>query len=125
MQEKLPDEWKKSIICPMHKKGDLLECANYRGNTAYEALSNIIYARLLPYTEAEIGSYQYGFRPGKPTTDALFILRQIKKQRKIETHFLLINFKAAYDTVIRMHVYKAMDEPDISGKLTRVVRVTM
>jgi sorting nexin-29 len=65
MQEKLPDVWKRSIICPIHKKGDLLECANYRGisllNTAYKALSNIIYACLLPYTEAEIGSYQYGF----------------------------------------------------------------
>jgi sorting nexin-29 len=58
-----------------------LECANYRGitllNTACKVLSNIIYARLFPCTEVEIGSYQYGFRPGKSTTDALFILQQI------------------------------------------------
>jgi hypothetical protein len=57
---------------PTHKRGDLLECANYRGisllNTAYKVLSNIIYAHLLPYTEAKIGSYQYGFQPGKSTT---------------------------------------------------------
>jgi hypothetical protein len=31
MQEKLPDEWKKSIICPIHK-GDLLECAKLQGH---------------------------------------------------------------------------------------------
>jgi sorting nexin-29 len=64
-QEKIPDERKRSRICPIHKKGDLLECANYGGisllNTAYKVLSNIIYARLLPYTEAKIGSYQYDF----------------------------------------------------------------
>jgi hypothetical protein len=30
-QEKIPDEWKRSIICPIHKMGDLLERANYRG----------------------------------------------------------------------------------------------
>jgi sorting nexin-29 len=129
--EKLPDEWKRSIICPVHKKDDLLECVNYRGisllNTAYKALSNIICARLLPYTEAEIGSYQYGFRPGKSTTDALFILRQILEkalERKIETLFLFIDFKEAYDSVIRMHPYKAVDELGIPGKLTRMVRVT-
>jgi hypothetical protein len=99
MQEELPDEWKRSIICPIHEKGDLLECANYRSiYTAHKALFNIIYAHLLPHTEAETGSYQYGFRPGKSTTDALFILRQILKkvqERKIETHFLFIDFKAA------------------------------
>jgi hypothetical protein len=53
-QVKIPDEWKRSIKSPMHKKGDLLECANYRGisllNTAYKVLSNIIYACLPPYT---------------------------------------------------------------------------
>jgi hypothetical protein len=68
-QEKIPNEWKRSIICPIHKNGDLSECANYRGisllNTAYKVLSNIIYARLLPYTEAKMGSYQHGFRPKK------------------------------------------------------------
>jgi hypothetical protein len=44
----------------MHKKGDLVESAYYMGisllNTAYEVLSNIIYACLLLYTEAKIGS---------------------------------------------------------------------
>jgi sorting nexin-29 len=58
----------------------------------------LTYAHLLPYTEAEIGSYQYGFRPGKSTTDALFILRQILEkvqERKIETHFLFIDQNAS------------------------------
>jgi hypothetical protein len=59
--EKIPDEWKRSITCPIHKKRDLLECANYRGisllNIAYKVLSNIIYARLFPHTEPNTGSY--------------------------------------------------------------------
>jgi hypothetical protein len=47
----LPDQWKESIIVPVHKKGDKTDCSNYRGisllSTSYEYInlyssSNII-----------------------------------------------------------------------------------
>jgi len=30
-KEELPEEWKESIIVPIHKKGDKTVCSNYRG----------------------------------------------------------------------------------------------
>jgi hypothetical protein len=30
-REELPDQWKESIIVPVHKKGDKTDCNNYRG----------------------------------------------------------------------------------------------
>jgi len=52
-EEKLPEEWKESIIVPIHKKGDKTDCNNYRGitllPTTYRILSNILLSRLTPY----------------------------------------------------------------------------
>jgi hypothetical protein len=45
-REELPDEWKESIIVPIHKKEDKTDCNNYRGisllTTTYKILSNIL-----------------------------------------------------------------------------------
>jgi len=65
-KEKLPEEWKESIILPIHKKGDKTDCNNYRGisllPTTYKILSNILLSRLIPYAKEIIGDHQCGFR---------------------------------------------------------------
>ena len=44
-KEELPEEWKKSIIVPIYKKGDKTYCSSYRGilllPTTYKILSKI------------------------------------------------------------------------------------
>ena len=58
-KEKLPEEWKESIIVPIHKNGDKTDCNNYRGisllPTTYKILSNILHSRLVTYTKEIIG----------------------------------------------------------------------
>ena len=45
-KEELPEEWKESIIVPTYKKGDKIDCTNYRGisllPTTSKILSNIL-----------------------------------------------------------------------------------
>ena len=64
-KEELPEEWKESIIVPIHKKGDKTDCNNYRGisllSTTYKILSNILLSRLIPYAEEIKGDHQCGF----------------------------------------------------------------
>lgn len=45
--------WKEAIIVPLHKKGDKLQCDNYRVilllNSAYKIFVRILLKRLIPY----------------------------------------------------------------------------
>jgi hypothetical protein len=64
--ETILDDWNWSIICPIHKKGDVTICSNYREISllcvAYKIFSNILFNRLMPYVETTIGDYQCGYR---------------------------------------------------------------
>jgi hypothetical protein len=71
---------------------------------------------LLPYTNAVVQHYEPGFQLGKSTTDQLFALRQILEKCKeyiIKIHHLFIDFKAVYDTIIR--IIAARNERTIHG----------
>jgi len=82
----MPTEWNVSIICPIHEKGDIMECSNYRCvsllNAAYKILSSILLARISPFAENIIGNYQCGFRRNISTTNQIFTLRQILEKTK-------------------------------------------
>jgi hypothetical protein len=93
----LPDQWKESIIVPIHKTADKTDCNNYRGisllSTSYNILSNILLSLLSPYIDEIIGDHQCGIRHNSPTTDRIFCIRQIlgKKWEYNETvHQLFI-----------------------------------
>jgi hypothetical protein len=61
-KEELPVEWKVSIIVPIYKKADIIDCSNYRSisllPTRYKILSNILLSRLTPYAEEINGDHQ-------------------------------------------------------------------
>ncbi|GFX97763.1 reverse transcriptase domain-containing protein [Trichonephila clavipes] len=128
---KIPIEWEEGSACPIFKKRDQLECRNYMGitllNTAYKIFSNLLFARLQPYTDKVIGNYQCGFRPQRSTIE-IHTLRQILEKTKeynIKTFHLFFDFKAAYDSINRNKMVEAMTEFKIPQKNLSISRTLL
>ena len=131
-QEELPEKWKLGVIYPGYKKGNILECSNFRPitvlNAAYKIMSQILFCRLAPHAKNFVGSYHAGFVGGKSTTDQIFTLRQILqkcRERQIPTYHLFNDFKVAYDTIDRKELRSIMQRYHFPGKLIRLLEATM
>jgi hypothetical protein len=106
--EELPERWKESIILPIYKKGDKIDCNNYHGkyffSTTYKILSNILLPRLTPNAEEIIVDNQCWTRRNRSTIDHIFCVRQILENEwkySEAVHQLFVGFKQAYDSVNR------------------------
>lgn len=131
-QETLPEDWNVGLILPIFKKGDKLQCRNYRGitllNVAYKILSSILNARLTAYSEENIEEYQAGFRPNRSTIDQIFSLRQAMEkcyEYNIDLHFIFVDFLQAFDKVNRNAIFNALEKIGIPHKLIRMVGLTL
>ena len=75
--EHVPDEWRNSLTIPLYKgKGDALQCGNYRGLRLLEhgmkVWERVLNERLK--RAKNVGENQFGFRVGKSTAGAIFIV---------------------------------------------------
>ena len=129
-KESKPEDWEIAVMIPIHKRGDKLDCSNYRGISvlavAYKILTKIIYNRLLKYTEDIIGEYQCGFRPGRSTIDHIFSIRQILEkcyEYNVNHEHLFIDFRQAYDSIHRPSMWQILKEFGIPKKSIKMIQI--
>ncbi|XP_076065130.1 uncharacterized protein LOC143039153 [Oratosquilla oratoria] len=101
---RIPEAWKQGVITVIHKKGDILDCVNYRGNfRGYKSFARTLYKRLKLFTE-NITDYQCSFRNGSSTIDHIFTLKQLKEkywEHNKDQYHLFVEFKQAYGSIHR------------------------
>src|SRR3989454_6651334 len=113
---KVPADWCKSWMISIYKgKGDALECGSYRGikllEHAMKVFERVIEARVRD--RVKIDNMQFGFSPGKGTTDAIFIVRQLQEKylaKKKDLWMAFIDLEKAFDRVPREVLWWALRE---------------
>ena len=79
---KVPTDWEESFITCLYKgKGDALDRGNYRGLKLTEQAMKILERIVdgLIRQVVSIDDSQFGFVPGRGTTDAIFVVRQLQE----------------------------------------------
>ena len=74
-----PSDWQKMLVSPIHKKGDKLDPANYRAisllSVPGKVFSRMLLNKIKLKVEQSLGESQFGFRVGRGTVDAIFVVR--------------------------------------------------
>ena len=125
---KIPSDWRKSWMVKVYKgKGDALECGSYRGikllDHAMKVLERVIENRVK--SKVCINDMQFGFRSGRGTTDAIFIVRQIQErflEKKKDLWMAFIDLEKAFDRVPREVVWWALRRLGVEEWLVKVIR---
>ena len=101
----MPDEWQTTVLVPIFKgKGEVRNCSTYRVKLLEHAMK--IVERVLERRIREsvnIDSMQFGFMPGKGTTDALFVVRRMQEEYRNEKKLYkcFVDIEKTFDRVPR------------------------
>ena len=126
--EKMPDEWRRSVLAPLCKgQGDIKECGNYRGiklmSHSMKLWERVIEAKIRK--EVTIAEHQFGFMPGRSTTDAILGLRMLLEKWTEEqkaVHSAFIDLEKAYDRVPREELWECLRLAETSECNVRIIK---
>jgi len=126
----VPEEWNRGLISPIYKKGEKGEVKNYRGvtlmDTAYKLYANILNERLKREVKRKLEEGQFGFREGRGTTDAIYVLNYVinreivRKRGKVFAFFA--DLKAAFDKVDRTKLGEMLKKVEVGEQLRRIMK---
>ena len=115
--QQCPQDWKRSVLIPIPKKGNAKECSNYRTialiSHASKVMLKILQATLQWYVNCELPNVQAGFRKGRGTRDQVAnICWIIKKAREFQKniYFCFIDYAKVFYCVDHHKLWKILQE---------------
>jgi hypothetical protein len=130
--EQVPQQWNKGIICPVYKKGDRLNCNNYRPITllkiAYKILAILLNKRLMENTQNKLEDNQMGFHSNRSPIDNIFIIRQIFEksyEHNIDLYNIFVDYTHTFDSVYRNKIIEYLMKFEVPDKLIRLIVLTL
>ena len=124
----IPTDWQESFILNLYKgKGDALERGNYRGLNLTDQVMKLLERVLDSFIRemVDIVGMQFGFVPGRGTTDAIFIIRQLQEKyiaANEPLYFTLVDLEKAFDRVPRKVLWWALRSLGVEEWAVRVIQ---
>jgi hypothetical protein len=125
----VPTEWKEGIIISLYKgKGPRCNCNSYRPITLLsvpgKVFAHVLLARLQPLLLNQRRPQQSGFTQSRSTLDAILALRllsEVHREFQRPLHVAYIDLKAAFDSVDRKSLWKALRGIGVPEILTSLI----
>ena len=128
MAGKVPTDWEQSFIVYLYKgKGDALDRGNFRGLKLTEQAMRILERIVdgLIRQVVSIDDYQFGFVPGRGTTDAIVVVRQLQEKYLAMNKRLykaFIDLEKAFDRVPQKAIWWALRKLGVEEWIGRLVQ---
>ena len=118
-----PQDWKRSVLIPIPKKGNAKECSNYCKTAlisqASKVMIRILQARLQQHVNQKLPDVQAGFIKGKGTRDQMANIRWIiEKAREFQKiiYFCFIDYNKALDYADHNKLWEILENPGNQNK---------
>ena len=131
---KIPEDWEMSFILNLYKgKGDALNRGNYKGLKLTEHVMKVM-ERIVDGMIRDMiamDEMQFAFVPGRRTTDAIFIIRQLQEAflsrkdlngKNLTLFFAFVDPEKAFDRVHRKVLWWAMRKVGVEEWIVRLVQ---
>ena len=126
--EKVPDDWTKSTLIKLFKKGDATKCDNWRGisliSTPGKLFAQIILRRIQTALDSHLRDEQHGFRPSRSCTDLIYVLRimieEFNEWRQ-KMYLIFVDFEKAFDSIDRNSLWKILQYYGIPEKIVSLI----
>ena len=122
----VPPDWLVSTITTVHKKGPTDIPSNYRPismiSTVSKIVTKVLNYRVRPRYEAILSRDQFGFRRSSGTTDAIYVLRELVRKKKVPITALFLDLRGAFDLIDRKQLFAVLEIQLGSEKTVDILR---
>ena len=125
---KVPSAWELSFIVCLYKgKGDALERGNYHGLKLAEQVMKVLERIVDGFIRQLVSNdnSQFGFVPGRGTTDVIFVVRQLQEKylaTNKRLYMAFVNLEKAFDWVLPKVIWWALRKLGVEEWIVRLVQ---